>query len=119
MDLRNPAEQHRGPFPGNRAVVVSSAFREADTVRQLGREAYSYRFVYRAFAPLLDRWGLTREVDSPATRLDWALDQARRQGLAPLHLSFLPLHMLYPTAQAPNVAFPFWEFPDIPDTGFG
>src|SRR5206468_4309916 len=83
---------------------------------QLGREAYSSRFLYRAFAPLLDRWAPTSEVDQPASRLDFAVRQARRQGLAPIHLSFLPLHLLYPTAQAPNVGFPFWEYPDIPNT---
>jgi glycosyltransferase involved in cell wall biosynthesis len=111
---------HHDALPtATRAVLVSSAFCEADTVRQLGREAYSYRFVYRAFAPLLERWGRTSEVDRPASRLDFALRQARREGLDPVHLSFLPLHLLYPTAQAPNVAFPFWEFPDIPDTDFG
>src|SRR5207253_2259658 len=110
---------HDAATAGKRAVLVSSAFREADTVRHLGREAYSYRFVYRAFAPLLERWGRTSEIDRPASRLDFALRQARRDGLDPIHLSFLPLHLLYPTAQAPNVAFPFWEFPDIPSTDFG
>src|SRR5262249_48920285 len=75
-----------------------------------------YYFVYRAFAPLLQRWGCTIEVTRPESRLDYALWRARRNNLQPAHLSFLPLHVTYLTAHAPNVAFPFWEFPDHPDT---
>jgi glycosyltransferase involved in cell wall biosynthesis len=85
---------------------------------RIGREAYSYRFVYRAFAPLLERWGHTIEVTQAESRLDYALWRARQQNLEPLHLSFLPLHVTYLTQRAPNLAFPFWEFPDIPNTCF-
>jgi len=102
-----------------RAIVVSSMYTEAETAERIGREAYSYRFVYRAFAPLLQRWGSTSEVTRPESRLDYALWRARQQNLEPAHLSFLPLHLVYLTQQAPNIAFPFWEFPNIPDKSFG
>jgi glycosyltransferase involved in cell wall biosynthesis len=102
-----------------RALIISSAYTEAETVRQLGREAYSYRFVYRALAPLLARWGRPVEVTRAESRLDYAIHTASQEGLEPFHLSFLPLHLLYPTARALNIAFPFWEFPDIPDIDFG
>src|SRR5271165_3301131 len=102
-------EQCRG-----RAVMVSSAYSDAEMGHQIGREAYSYRFVYKAFAPLLERWGQTSEITRPESRLDFTLMQARQNRLDPVHLSFLPLHLTYLTGQAPNVAFPFWEFPDIP-----
>jgi glycosyltransferase involved in cell wall biosynthesis len=85
---------------------------------RIGREAYSYRFVERAFAPLLERWGQVIEVNRPESRLDFALMKARQEHLAPIHLSFLPLHRVYLTHQAPNVVFPFWEFPDIPNRTF-
>lgn len=104
------------PDTTGRALIVSSVFPEAETVQQIGREAYSYHFVHRAFAALLARWGQTQEVTRPESRLDFALWRASQQHLQPLHLSFTPLHLMYLTARAPNVAFPFWEFPDIPHT---
>lgn len=102
-----------------RALVVSSVAAARAAAPALGREAYSYRFVYNAFAPLLDRWAPTTDVDRGESRLDFALRNVQRQGLDPIHLGFLPLHLLYLTAHAPTVAFPFWEFPDIPNTDFG
>ena len=86
--------------------------------QRLGREAYSYRFVFDAFAPLLRRWGSLSEVTQAESRLDYALWRCRQQGLEPLHLSFLPLHLTYLSRRAANVAFPFWEFPDIPNRAF-
>lgn len=93
-----------------RALVVSSVFAEDQMAAKLGREAYSYRFVFRAFEPLLRRWGPTIEVTRPESRLDHALWRVRRQNLEPIHLSFLPLHMTYLTHAAPNIAVPAWEF---------
>ena len=52
-----------------RALVVSSVFTETEMAAKLGREAYSYRFVYRAFEPLLRRWGPTIEITRPESRL--------------------------------------------------
>jgi glycosyltransferase involved in cell wall biosynthesis len=101
-----------------RALVVSSVYAPGEMSQRIGREAYSYRFVFDAFAPLLRRWGSVSEVTQAESRLDYALWRERRQGLAPLHLSFLPLHMTYLSRRAPNVAFPFWEFPDIPNQAF-
>src|SRR5260370_6031170 len=45
-----------------RALMVSLGFAETETTQRIGREAYSYHFVYRAFAPLLQRWGRTIPV---------------------------------------------------------
>jgi hypothetical protein len=101
-----------------RALLVSLGFKEATAHQNIGLEAYSYHYVYQAFAPLLERWGQTRTVTQPESRLDYALWRARREGRKPLHLSFLPLHLMYLTGQAANVAFPFWEFPDIPQEDF-
>jgi hypothetical protein len=101
-----------------RAIVVSSMYSDSEMGDRIGREAYSYRFVYKAFAELFERWGRTTEVTRAESRLDYALMQARQQNLDPVHLSLLPLHMTYLTAQAPNVVYPFWEFPDIPNRTF-
>ncbi|HLJ95699.1 MAG TPA: hypothetical protein VKU02_21160, partial [Gemmataceae bacterium] len=101
-----------------RALVVSSVFTENEMAAKLGREAYSYRFVFRAFESLLRRWGPIFEITRPESRLDYALWRARQQNLDPIHLSFLPLQMTYLTHGAPNIAVPAWEFPDIPNTDF-
>src|SRR2546421_11994595 len=103
-----------GNGAGARAVVVSVPFAKANEADRTGTEHYSYYYVYRAFAPLLQRWGSTVEVTQPESRLDFALRRTRQAGQEPIHLSFLPLHHAYLSTEAPNVAFPFWEFPDIP-----
>jgi glycosyltransferase involved in cell wall biosynthesis len=108
-----PAETER------HALVVSSLYADDEMPDQIGREAYSYRFVYRSFAPLLQRWGSTEEITRAESRLDYAVKRLRRQKLDPIHLSFLPLHLTYLTRHTANVAFPFWEFPDLPDRNFG
>jgi glycosyltransferase involved in cell wall biosynthesis len=106
--------QASGRVHPGRAIVVSSVCTEAEFADRLGREAYSYRFVYRAFAPLLERWGRTIEITRPESRLDYAIEYERQQGCEPVHLSFLPLQLSYLSAQVPNIGYPFWEFPDIP-----
>ena len=98
----------------SRAILVSTVHGSDDAVGRLGMEAYSYYFVARAFLPFLQRLGETSEITRAESRLDFAVRTARERGLAPLHLSFLPLHAIYLGAHAPNVAFPFWEFPDLP-----
>ncbi len=98
----------------NPALAVSTACSSGELRDQLARDAYSYRIVARAFAPLLRRWGAVEEIDRPESRLDFALRRLRQQGKEPLHLGFFPLHQFYVTADAANVAFPFWEFPDVP-----
>jgi hypothetical protein len=63
-----------GPYPqtvepaGTRALVVSTMYTEAQMSHGIGREAYSYRFVFRAFAPLLERWGRTTEITQAESR---------------------------------------------------
>lgn len=98
-----------------RAVVISSVFKPGEVLKKMGIDAYSYHFVAKAFMPLLERWGQVRAVTNPESRLDYALYRLRNEGTPSVHLSFLPFHQTYLTRHAPNVAFPFWEFPDIPD----
>jgi glycosyltransferase involved in cell wall biosynthesis len=116
MDVGEFARAPSAPSAGgNPALVLSTVFPAADLPARIGQESYSYHFVQRAFSPLLKRWAHTTEVDRPESRLDFALRRARQQGFSPVHLSFLPLHETYLSALAPNLAFPFWEFPDLPD----
>lgn len=99
--------------------MVTAASSEPDSHHQLGQRDYSYYFIYRAFAPLLQRWADTTEVTRPESRLDYALWRARQQGLEPVHISFLPLHSTYLTSHARNVAFILWGLPEIPDEDVG
>src|SRR5262245_2143575 len=97
-----PGSQMNGINTDRRALVVSSVSPAEATAQRIGREAYSYRFVYRAFAPLLAKWGRITEVTNAESRLDHTLWQSRRQNVEPLHLSFLPLHLVYLTQKAKN-----------------
>jgi glycosyltransferase involved in cell wall biosynthesis len=99
---------------GDPLLLVNSMYSDGDLTRRLGRDAYSYRYVYRAFAQLLERWGQHREASGPHGVLDRAIAEARQQQRQPLHLSFLPLHLMEVAANVPNIAVPAWEFPDIP-----
>ncbi|HEY7330123.1 MAG TPA: glycosyltransferase [Gemmataceae bacterium] len=99
---------------GDPMLLVTSMYSEGNLARLLGRDSYSYRYVYRAFAPLLDRWGKHREASGPHGVLKHAVAEARSQQCEPIHLSFLPLHLMEVVPNAPNVAVPAWEFPDIP-----
>jgi glycosyltransferase involved in cell wall biosynthesis len=101
-----------------RAVVINSPARVAAPGEHLGAAGYSYEFVLRAFRPLLARWGEVVEIERPESRLDFALRQARRRGRQSLSLSFRPLDDVYLTRTAPNVVFPFWEFPDVPASDY-
>ncbi|HUY35234.1 MAG TPA: hypothetical protein VMV69_20985 [Pirellulales bacterium] len=102
-----------------RALFTTSSFAASEMPRRCGDDCYSYYFVYRAFSPLLARWGEVHEISRAETDLEPALEAARRAGRAPAHLSFLPLQHMPITPLAPNIAFPFWEYPDIPDRDVG
>lgn len=104
---------HR-PSASARAVLTTSVFTGAEIGKRVGDDCYSYYFVQRAFAPLLERWGLLEEVSDPPRLLERVLEQKRQGGLEALHLSFLPLQTMHLAHHVPNIAFPFWEFPDIP-----
>jgi hypothetical protein len=107
-------DEQMGNAQGDPLVLVTSMYSENDLARLLGRDAYSYRYVYRAFAPLLARWGRHREASGPRGVLEHAVAEARRQQYQPIHLSFLPLHLMEVVPYVPNIAVPAWEFPDIP-----
>ena len=85
----------------------------------LGSPAYSYYFVAQALAPVLERLGTWRLIDHPESRLSFAARTAEAQGFRPIHLAINPLQDVYLSPAMPNVVFPFWEFPDVPNRDFG
>src|SRR5262249_1959558 len=115
----SPSVARKSTAANKRALVVSSPYTAVEMPACIGREAYSYHYVYQSFAPLFEQWGRTRLITRPESRLDYAVNRARREGYQPLHVSLLPLHMTYFASRASNVAFASWEFPDIPNTNLG
>jgi glycosyltransferase involved in cell wall biosynthesis len=100
------------------AILLSSYDSGAPQGRKLGTAGYSYDFVARLFAPLLQRWGKLVEVRSSQGGLQRAASAARSEGLEPIHVSFRPFQDAPWTSLAANVVVPAWEFPDIPDHAF-
>jgi len=106
------------PARADRRLLVNTIFRGSAVSTSIGIAAYSYYFVYRAYLPLLERYAAVTEIPRPESQVDFALRQATAAGRAGLFLTFLPLQNIYITTQGPVVAYPFWEFPDIPSEGF-
>jgi glycosyltransferase involved in cell wall biosynthesis len=82
---------------------------------EFGSYSYSYQVVAHRFAPLLARLGEVRWLDRPESRLEYAVYRARQENQTPVRVAFQPLQDFYPSRSAPDVVFPFWEFPDLPD----
>jgi glycosyltransferase involved in cell wall biosynthesis len=103
---------------GTRRPVVGVTTRVREIEAQIGNEAYSYYFVYRAFESLLARWGELVEITADDQGVRNLVQACRTRDVPALHLSFLPLQFIPGVSLAPTVGFPFWEFPDIPNEDF-
>jgi len=101
-----------------RAVILTSYLKQAPRGKRLGAPGYSYDIVARLLLPLLERWGEVVPVPCDPGCIESAIREARQRGLQPIQLSVLPFQDLYLTSSAPNVVFPFWEFPDVPAEAF-
>ncbi|MGH7227491.1 MAG: hypothetical protein ACRELF_30125, partial [Gemmataceae bacterium] len=101
-----------------RAVILTSYLKQPPRGKRLGAPGYSYDIVARLFLPLLERWGEVVPVPRDPGCIESAIGDARQRGLKPIQLSFLPFQDVYLTSSAPNVVFPFWEFPDVPSEAF-
>ena len=101
------------------AFLVSTTGCAKGIKGSLGSAAYSYFFVLEALAPVLEQLGTWRLLDRPESSLPFAAAQAEAEGYQPIHLALHPPQDVYLTPALPNVIFPFWEFPDIPNRDFG
>ena len=99
--------------------LVSSPSRVGDLPHKLGLADYSYGFVVKSLAPVLERLGYWRQVIAPESCLVYAAAQAIEEGFRPIHLAVTPAQSAYLTPAVPTILFPFWEFPRIPDRDFG
>ena len=101
------------------AFLVSTTPAARGIRDHMGSPAYSYYFVVEALAPVLERLGAWRLIDHPESRLAYAAKRAEAEGFRPVHLAVNPLQDVYLSPEIPNIVFPFWEFPEIPDRDFG
>ena len=106
---------HHPPFH-----FLVSTTRSAGAIKDtLGGATYSYYFVAEALRPILDKLGTWSLIDRPESRLSWAAREAKANGKTPIHLAINPLQDVYIASDVPNLVYPFWEFPRIPDRDFG
>ncbi len=115
---REPSPSPGGPTRPY-AFLVSTTGCARGIKTTLGSAAYSYYFVLEALAPVLEQLGTWRLIDHPESSLPFAAARAEADGYQPIHLSLHPPQDVYLTPALPNVIFPFWEFPDLPDRDFG
>ena len=108
-----------GEAPKPYAFLVSTTGCARGIAGSLGSAAYSYYFVLEALIPVFEKLGTWRLLDRPESSLPFAAAKAEAEGYQPIHLSLHPPQDVYLTPALPNVIFPFWEFPDLPDRDFG
>ena len=101
-----------------RAVLLTCYMTGAQDGRNMGIAGYSYDIVAKLYMPLLEQWGEVIPVSNPRQWLNLAVQAARKRGLDPVHVSFLPFQDVCLTPHAPNIVVPAWEFPDVPDDAF-
>ena len=111
------------PFRGHSdrpiAFFVSTTGCAKGIRNTLGSAAYSYFFVLEALAPVLEKFGTWKLIDHPESSLPFVAARAEAEGYQPVHLALHPPQDVYLTPALPNIIFPFWEFPHIPDRDFG
>lgn len=105
--------------PSRCALFTTSSLRTDQVADHCGDEGYSYFFVEQAFRPLLARWADIEDASGDEFPLSERVEAAHHDGKKVVHLSFLPLQHVRILKDAVNVAFPFWEYPDIPAIDVG
>jgi glycosyltransferase involved in cell wall biosynthesis len=108
----------RSASASRRAIILTSYRTGAARGKNLGVPGYSYDLVAQLFAPLLARWGEVIPAARDAAAVESAVQDARRRGLDPVHVSFVACQDMVFASSAPNVIVPAWEFPDVPNEAF-
>jgi hypothetical protein len=119
-----------GPFPSaNQSKQIPSLRKKAflitsrsSTVTAGKKNLESLEYADEIHAQMhfaaLNEFGEVITLKDPKMELDEAAAQARRRGLDPIHLSFVPLQHTLVCRTAPNVVVAAWEYPDIPEHDF-
>jgi glycosyltransferase involved in cell wall biosynthesis len=96
-------------------IMVYSAFTAKSVEAALGAPEYSYWFVRRAFAPVLEELGIVVPVTDPAREVDSIYRSAGARGQACIFVSFEPPHKTELGLACRTVPVFAWEFDTIPD----
>jgi len=84
----------------------------------LGKPGYSHEFVAKLFKPILEKWGIVREIKESQHELQKTVQESINNGFKPVHLSVMPYQDTVLAKGAVNIVVPAWEFPDVPDHPF-
>ena len=96
-------------------ILEHSVYAEKTIASGLGLPEYSYWFVRKAFAPLLERFGAVVPLTSPVEDADRIFWSARAQGQACVFLSFSAPHQTPTGLTCPTVPVFAWEYDTIPN----
>lgn len=119
-----------GPHPSATLATNASSLRKkaflimsrSSTVtpgkKNLESLEYADEIHAQMYLSALKEFGEVITLKDPKMELDEAAAQARRRGLDPIHLSFVPLQHTLTCRTAPNVVMAAWEYPDIPQQDF-
>ena len=86
--------------------------------RNVGKAGYSYEFVAQLFRPILEKWGRVIKIRDPEKDLQREVKRCRDRAETPIHFSLLPFQDTPLVEGVVNIAYPFWEFRDVPDHPF-
>lgn len=96
-------------------ILEHSTYGEKTIAASLGLPEYSYWFVRKAFAPILERLGILVPVVSPEQDVDRIFHAADARGQPCIFLSFSPPHQTPTGLACPTVPVFAWEYDTIPD----
>ncbi len=96
-------------------ILEHSTYGERTIAANLGLPEYSYWFVRKAFAPILERLGVVVPVVSPEQDVDRIFRSAEAHGQPCVFLSFSPPHQTPVGLACPTVPVFAWEYDTIPD----
>ncbi len=96
-------------------ILEHSTYGEKTIGGSLGLPEYSYWFVRKAFAPILQRMGVLVPVVSPEVDVDRIFRSADARGQPCVFLSFSPPHQTPQGLTCPTAPVFAWEYDTIPD----
>lgn len=96
-------------------ILEHSAYGDKTIAASLGLPEYSYWFVRKAFAPILERIGVLVPIASPEQDVDRIFRSAEGRGESCVYLAFSPPHLISTGLACPMVPVFAWEYNTIPD----
>lgn len=96
-------------------IMLFSEFNASSIDAALGAPEYSYWFVRRVFAPVLERYGIVIQVTDPEREVDAVCRSAAAQGQDSVFFSFEPPHKTVLGLGCPTIPVFAWEFNTIPN----